>query len=87
MSDTPPEIEARASALAAERSGGDRIRMACEMFTLGRALMFSSIRAERPDINDVGSRFSNGPTDTTAALRIASESSGACARRNDGLSG
>ena len=50
MSDMPPEVEARLGALFAERSGSDRVRMACEMFTLARALMVANIRAEAPDI-------------------------------------
>ena len=50
MNDTPPEVEERLSALFAERSGSDRVRMACEMFTLARALMVANIRAEAPDI-------------------------------------
>ena len=50
MNDTPPEVEERLNALFAERSGSDRVRMACEMFTLARALMVANIRAEAPDI-------------------------------------
>ena len=51
MTDTPPEVEARLRALFAERSGGERVRMTCEMFALARALMVSNIRAETPDIS------------------------------------
>jgi hypothetical protein len=50
MNDTPLEIEARLRALFAGRSSGDRVRMACEMFDLARALMVANIRAEHPDI-------------------------------------
>lgn len=50
MNDTPPEIEARVSALFAQRSGSDRVRMVCEMFDLARALMVGNIKAENPDI-------------------------------------
>ena len=51
MNDTSPEVEARLSALFAARSGSDRVRMTCEMFTLARALMVANIRAEAPDIS------------------------------------
>ena len=57
MNDTPAHVEARIEALLAERSGSDRIRMACEMFTLGRALMIANIRAESPEISDVQLRL------------------------------
>lgn len=50
MNDTPLEVEARLNALFARRSGSDRVRMACEMFHLARALMVANIRAENPDI-------------------------------------
>ena len=50
MKDTPPNVEARLRTLFAERSGSDRVRMACEMFTLARALMVANLRDEAPDI-------------------------------------
>ena len=50
MNDTPPEIEARLNALLMQRSGSDRVRMACEMFDFARALMVGNIKAEDPDI-------------------------------------
>ena len=50
MNDTPPDVDARLSALFATRSGSDRVRMACEMFTLARALMVANIRADAPGI-------------------------------------
>jgi hypothetical protein len=52
VNDTPPAVEARMNALFAARSGSDRVRMACEMFTLARALMVARIREETPDISD-----------------------------------
>lgn len=52
MNDTPPSIDARVRALFAARSGSDRVRMACEMFTLARALMMGNIRADAPGISD-----------------------------------
>ena len=33
-----------------ERSGSDRVRMACEMFDFARALMVANMTAEDPDI-------------------------------------
>jgi CMP-2-keto-3-deoxyoctulosonic acid synthetase len=51
MTDTPPDVEARLAALYARRSGSDRVRMACEMFTLARALVVANIRADTPDIS------------------------------------
>ena len=50
MNDTTPEAAARLAALFAQRSGSDRVRMACEMFTLARALMVANILAESPGI-------------------------------------
>ena len=51
MTDTPPDVEARLAALYAQRSGSDRVRMACEMFAMGRALVVANIRADTPDIS------------------------------------
>ena len=51
MTDTPPDVEARLAALYAQRSGSDRVRMACEMFALARALVVANIRADTPDIS------------------------------------
>ena len=53
MTDTPPEVEVRLRELFMQRSGSDRVRMACEMFDLARALMVAGIRAEEPGISDV----------------------------------
>ena len=52
MTDTPPEVEARVRALLAARSGSDRVRMACEMFTLARALMVADIRGREPGLDE-----------------------------------
>ena len=52
MNDTPPAIEARVGALYAARSGSDRVRMACEMFTTARALMVADIRRRDPAVTD-----------------------------------
>lgn len=51
-SDTSPEVEARVEALLAQRSGSERVRMACEMFDLARALAVANIRAGRPNVTD-----------------------------------
>jgi len=52
MNDTQPDVEARFAALFRQRSGSDRVRMACEMFDLARALMVSNIRALHPGISE-----------------------------------
>ena len=41
MNDTPPDVDARLTALFMQRSGSDRVRMTCEMFDLARALMIA----------------------------------------------
>ena len=50
MKDTPPDVEEQFAALFRQRSGSDRVRMACEMFDLGRALMVANIKAQHPGI-------------------------------------
>ncbi|MCC7035166.1 MAG: hypothetical protein IT179_20290 [Acidobacteria bacterium] len=52
MNDTPPAVDARVRTLLAARSGSDRVRMACEMFTMARALMVADIRRRDPAISD-----------------------------------
>jgi hypothetical protein len=52
VSDTPHAIEARVAALYAARSGSDRVRMVCEMFTTARALMVADIRRGDPAVSD-----------------------------------
>jgi hypothetical protein len=52
VNDTPDAIEARVAALFAARSGGERVRMACEMFATARALMVAEIRQREPDLSD-----------------------------------
>ena len=56
MNDTPPEVEARYRALIMERSGTDRLRMACEMFDCAREMMIAGIKAEQPGITGVDLR-------------------------------
>lgn len=51
MNDTAPDMAARLDALLAQRSGSDRVRMACEMFDLARALAVAGIRNDEPDIS------------------------------------
>ena len=48
MTDTSPETTAAFDALLAQRSGSDRVRMACEMFDLARALAVAAIRIAEP---------------------------------------
>lgn len=52
MNDTPPEVAAELDALMAQRSGSDRVRMACEMFDLARKLVVADIRARNPGISE-----------------------------------
>ena len=52
MNDTPPDVDARLTALFMQRSASDRVRMTCEMFDLARVLMIANIRSEDPDITD-----------------------------------
>jgi len=51
VNDTPPEVAAELDVLMAQRSGSDRVRMACEMFDLARTLAVASIRANDPAIS------------------------------------
>ena len=77
MSDTPREVEARLSTLFAQRSGSDRVRTACEMFTLARALMVANIRTEAPDLTAAQLRvkifertYGNDDLDAEARARV-----------------
>ena len=77
MNDTPPDVDARLSALFATRSGSDRVRMACEMFTLARALMVANIRTEAPDLTAAQLRvkifertYGNDDLDAEARARV-----------------
>ena len=56
MNDTPPEVEAQLDALMSARSGGERVRMACEMFELARQLAVADIRRAHPGLDDEGVR-------------------------------
>jgi hypothetical protein len=50
MSDSAPDVEAVFTALFAERSGSERVRMACEMFDTAKTLIAADLRARDPDI-------------------------------------
>ena len=52
MNDTQPDVEEQFAALFRQRSGSDRVRMACEMFDLARALVVANIKAQHPGIAD-----------------------------------
>lgn len=56
MNDTRPDVDEQFAALFRQRSGSDRVRMACEMFDLARALMLANIKAQHPGIADAGLR-------------------------------
>ena len=51
MNDTPPDVALALDALMARRSGSDRVRMACEMFDMARALAVAAITADEPTIS------------------------------------
>jgi len=46
VTDTAPDVQVRLDRLFESCSGSDRVRMACEMFDLARALMVANIRAQ-----------------------------------------
>jgi hypothetical protein len=52
MNDTSPEVETRYRTLLMERSGTERLRMACEMFDCAREMMIAGIKAEQPGVTD-----------------------------------
>ncbi len=56
MNDTPPEVDARVHALFMQRPCSDRVRMACDMFDLARALMVAEIRSRHPDLTETDLR-------------------------------
>lgn len=49
MTDTPPEIEERYRRMLLALSPGERVRMACRMFTSGRTLMMTGLVAKDGD--------------------------------------
>jgi hypothetical protein len=51
--DTTPAARARFDALLRQRSGSDRVVMACEMFDLARELMAARVRELEPTIGDL----------------------------------
>ena len=48
MNDTTPEIDALFRSMLLQRSGEQRLRMACSMFDTAKALATASIREETP---------------------------------------
>lgn len=52
MNDTSEGVARQMDALLAQRSGSDRVRMACEMFDLARRLAVANIRATEPGISE-----------------------------------
>jgi hypothetical protein len=52
MSDTSPEVQARFDALLRQRSGSDRVVMACDMFDCAKRLVEASIRSAEPQLGD-----------------------------------
>lgn len=56
MNDTRRDVDEQFAALFRQRSGSDRVRMACDMFGLARALMVANIKAQHPEIVDAALR-------------------------------
>ena len=56
MNDTTPEVEALFRSMLLQRSGEERLRMACSMFDTAKALASASIRETQPDISDTDLR-------------------------------
>jgi hypothetical protein len=54
--DTPVEVEVELDRLLAQRSGAERVRMACEMFDCGRSIAVGAIRMQQPGIGEAGLR-------------------------------
>ena len=50
MNDTPPDVRATFTALLMQRSAGERVMMAFEMFDMARTLMTAYIRTHHPGI-------------------------------------
>jgi hypothetical protein len=56
MNDPTPEVEALFRSMLLQRSGEERMRMACSMFDTAKALASASIRETQPDISDIDLR-------------------------------
>lgn len=56
-SDTALDVEAELDRLFAQRSGSERLRMACGMFDSARTIAIGAIRAARSDISDAERRL------------------------------
>ena len=52
MRDTTPEVETFYRRLMMERSGAERLRMACEMFSTAKALARAGILAQNPNLSE-----------------------------------
>ncbi len=52
LEDTPPDVAAAFTALVMQRSEGERVMMALEMFDLARALMTADLRSRHPGISE-----------------------------------
>jgi hypothetical protein len=46
MNDTSPEMAAKLRELFMQRSGAERLRMGCDMFTAARAMMIAGLEAQ-----------------------------------------
>lgn len=57
MNDTSPWAAARLAELWRQRSGGERVEMACRMFDTARTLLAAGIRSREPGISDADLRL------------------------------
>ncbi len=49
MNDTSPAVQAIFDEMLMDRSGEDRLRMACDMYETARSLVLASLLAENPN--------------------------------------
>lgn len=56
MNDTTPEVDALFRSMLLQRSGEERLRMACSMFDTAKALATASIREKHPTISQADLR-------------------------------
>ena len=56
MNDTTPEIDALFRSMLLQRSGEQRLRMACSMFDTAKALATASMGEKQPDISQADLR-------------------------------
>ena len=53
MNDTDPRIEKIYSDMMKSKSGAEKLKMGCSMFSTSKALIATGIRHQHPDISDI----------------------------------